>query len=537
MIRGRSHSGPRAPRPAPSLAVASRARIRPRGRGDPGTGPARLGLGAIRLGAIGLAAIGLVLAPGCDISRPTRSRPDGSTGCPRVFGEGERVWVDSTCFLTRCQARASQDGCSARITLEGCAPLVVEVTIDAKGGATFAPSPELGTCTSSEPKPESLLASSCDGLSAPCRFDVYATTASFAAGLEQLRILDVPFEAPNPESVELLDARDPLRGYLGGATLLPGGEELAVSTYDGRYSGLDCGGTSTSRMVFVDAVELRITRSATTVPCLGKLAPDPLGAGVIATFGGRDPHLGRFSATGELLQSSPLVLPDDGVERYISALVPLEDGGLRVIATARRDPYSAYAAAIDPGSLATTRVSPRIDGDLRSGALVRARYLLAGDRFNGRVLTFGAEDLEPGPSFALLHELRHSDDAGFGAFDAVTGRLIVSTTGRSGVTWVAMENLEGGAPLVGFALAYARTSVAWASLRVPGGPFLLGLTGSGPDHVASLVRFEPERVRFVPGELTLGQGAVSELILEPRGRVFAVLPWSAVLARVDLAAR
>jgi hypothetical protein len=88
--------------------------------------------------------------------------------------------------------------------------------------------------------------------------------------------------------------------------------------------------------------------------------------------------------------------------------------------------------------------------------------------------------------------------------------------------------------VLGNAISFEREGVPWSYVQDPrsSARLVAGLTGPGPDYPAFLAAFDPAAIRYVPGAAVIGRGAVSRMIVDPKGRIFGLLPWSGTLVRI-----
>jgi len=61
---------------------------------------------------------------------------------------------------------------------------------------------------------------------------------------------------------------------------------------------------------------------------------------------------------------------------------------------------------------------------------------------------------------------------------------------------------------------------------------VFGVTLRDSTATARVARFDPRTGRFLPGSVEIGIGAVQEIFEDREGDLWAVLPWSASLARI-----
>ncbi|MCC7381486.1 MAG: hypothetical protein IT384_06625 [Deltaproteobacteria bacterium] len=313
----------------------------------------------------------------------------------------------------------------------------------------------------------------------------------------------------------------------------------------------------TTRLHFVDLDAAAAVRTATTPTCLRRLARDP-GAGLLGVFDEAPPdsetgiELGRFDAGGRLLQRRPL----PGVPGLRTRLAELDARALLV---------SARSAAV-----AIALYTP---GAGRPRSLV-AVYDLTTLEWRGTV------DL---PMSEILTGTVSSDGR-FAFSDYEEGSIVlVDASGSSGLSTERFLSIEGEPSLVQITIAPQRSGgrpdrwlvfktrrdrEAYADLIdlerverervvarfpyhrqeavVPSGAVSLGASKwvvgavdsrreslTDPlENRAVLTLLDLDAGAFLPSPVVIGHGAVTELERDARGRLWALLPWSAELLQI-----
>jgi hypothetical protein len=64
---------------------------------------------------------------------------------------------------------------------------------------------------------------------------------------------------------------------------------------------------------------------------------------------------------------------------------------------------------------------------------------------------------------------------------------------------------------------------------------IAAVSRESPDRQTSLAMFDPAAVAYVPGAVTVGQGATSHLVQDSKGRIFGALLWTGTVFRAEAA--
>lgn len=467
----------------------------------------------------------LSLIAACDWSRPPRPIPDVPIEeCAPIVGTGS-VAIDLSCEPDRCAAFASESACRLELTISECMNVQLSARTDPQ--LLFEPSAELGTCVAAEPRTDALAAFICETTTGMCRGDLYPVSQTIEVeDLSIVKIFDVPFQAYNGTDHDPLDRGSVLYGYLSDAEMVGG--RIAVGGLDGRYKRPRCT-TDRSTISFVDLDSLAV-ETTTAPPCLFRLALDSAHDELIGLFGGGAPSLARFDLRGRLLASKPVVIPLETGFQYPVGLAIDASGRARVTITSDDNPRFTYVISVDLPSLDVAVTSDRIGAFVRSSAL-DGDEIFASDHEGEQLRRVGA-DGHLLSALVLFGEVLLANDPGFVFRPPGSERLFVSTTGRRGGTWV----LEPGAQqmLVGAALDFHERGVPWAMSTWPKDQRVIavGVTEGVGEFAARLALFDVEEVHYRAPTLRIGQGLVGKMLVDPRGRVWALLNWSAELVRI-----
>lgn len=468
----------------------------------------------------------LLLLAACDMSRPAKPQLDGGVQCDLAVGTGS-IAIDVTCRNSRCGAIAVQEACSLQVRLGDCEePASFDLRV-AEDGAVLGGTSELfGTCQPLEPRPDGLFSLACERGTSTCRADIYAAGQTIDAELTTLRLVDGLYQMPASSNSQAIDRDDAFEGYLAGAALI--GDQLAISTFRGEYSGLECA-RDPSELVFIDRATATVVHTATTPSCLTHLARDPSREELIGLFGGQAPQLGRFDRQGKLLASRALELPPETPE-LITIGLHLLDRRAYVVISSDDEPWYTFLIRADLDTLETIGASERMEAFTRTSRLYGER-MIVGDVARAKVQSF---DLEGRilPFIPVLDDTFVSDDVGFLAIHPDTENLMVATTGRRSAVWRLLPTATPA--IIGRSQFYEAEAVPWAMSVWPPDRAVMavGLTEQTEPYRAVLSLYEVAETRFRAGTLVLGRGLVSKLFTDPEDRVWAMLPWSGELVRI-----
>lgn len=468
----------------------------------------------------------LLAAAACDWSRPLPLPGDAGVECPAVLGEAS-IALDLDCKANPCVISAREEACVLELSISGCVETVLRGAIDADGKLIFEPSDELGGCAVIERRDDGRLSLLCSSDDLTCRGDIYPVDQTIDAELSRAKIFDVEFHGPDGPA-EPLDRAEVLRGYL--SDFAEAGARFAVAGWGGDYKRVKCEDEDAT-LSFVDPESMMVVATATAPPCLVRLAFDRRREQLIGISGGPVPEINRFDLDGNLLQRATIPFPaETGLAFTVALALDRATDLAWVTITSDEEPRYAYTIAIALENFQTVLTSARIDAFVRSSSLIEAG-LYVSDGEGAVIERVGADGslLQP---IALFGILRFSDDAGFVAQHEQSGRVLASATGARAAIWV----LEPGAqdPVVKAAIYYFSYAAPWAIAAWPKDQRLMavGVTEALGEEAALLALFDVEEARFRAVKLPIGRGLVAKLSTDARGRMFALLPWSAELVRI-----
>lgn len=476
-----------------------------------------------------LCTVALLLA-GCDTSRPQRRTIDA--GCP-VRVTGEPVAIEDRCHSFFCTGHLEQRGCTLELSLAGCVEGTTIGSVSSTGEVTFRPSDQLGRCVETRTETEASFAAVCTFGSEVCSYEFYPQPSPpLELDLREVVVVDAPLRIPEESPNELLDASDPLEGWLSDLVVLD--DRIVVGTFAGDWASADCRRPKPTRIVAYDLETLEVRFDREGPPCLTRLARDPLGPGFLAVYGAGSSTIARFDAEGIEQQQVAIVQPDLENRPRVAAALTSSADRVQLLIASQYSGGSAYFFSLDPRTLQPIATSPRMAGELRSGFDDGKSVFWASNRIDGVLLGFDRTSAIPIVDVVLATIRRVSDDAGRSWVDP-SGRLIVSGTGDRPATWIIDEPLRSNARLYDTAVLYEEDAVPWAFAGWPGEPdwVMTGLVTQLPEADAIIARLSPRERRFLPGTARIGKGMVAALEPDHRGRIWALLSWTGRVVRLS----
>jgi hypothetical protein len=466
------------------------------------------------------------------VSSPPRLTAPWLPKCPRVLAGTSTPVVDSSCAGLACARPASESDC--RVSLDLCSLGTLEGTVGATGAISFDKSTDLGDCSSEPPLHGSLLNASCTSGTRRCRVTVYPPgfRPTIQVATKQV-IAGVPFMSPDRDPTNLFPP--PLPGYIFGLVALQ--DRVIVGHHGGTFSGpvgdWSCTSTVPDHATFLDPETLAPIKTISLPPCSFYLLRDPVGRGflTVSTQSGTS-AISRYDQNGAVWTTKPLRDARlDPTAWVSSAYVGSSSDAIALSFVAAFAHGPAHIAMLDPTTLGIRALSdPIANGELRS----------LGPAGPGRL---GVVD--DGPDVLYLIDPSNA---------AITGsQLRIECTNGSGVVPTALAFPTGG-PLVLASIdsnAPVLYTLPWPALNpcgqatffeFPAVPYaihpswdpsllLVAVTRESADRGAAVALFDPVATAYVPGALTVGQGAVIGLDQDPKGRVFGALPWTGTVFR------
>lgn len=292
---------------------------------------------------------------------------------------------------------------------------------------------------------------------------------------------------------------------------------------------------------FYDLDSLAPVGTATAPECLTRLLGE--GDTFVGIHGARgEPVLSRFSGVGKRLASGApgsaggprpdasthviggvAVLGSPPRFTVLYEWVEARDGGVDL-------GYFLYG--YDPASLAAVHTDLIRDGRTFAMVAVGTSTLAIADEKHQRIDYFDVErrvfvEATPLPTSRVARRY----DITAVARAPGTGRLL-STTPLE----LASVRLVDGLESIALVLPFERTFLPTSAQAWPAAPDVLLVAGVSPgaagDYDAVVTLFDTRTARFLPGTWTIGRGAVTRMIVDGSGRVWALLPWAGELVRL-----
>jgi hypothetical protein len=462
----------------------------------------------------------------CDPRIPERFdgglRP--ATGCPPIYSAGTKPILDDRCNFERCTLTIEQRRCEISLTTSGCSLGRLEGSIDAEGRLDLNGGAG-GHCTGTASTGPIAISLSCMRARDTCPIDVYSGPFAPRIAIQSKAVLDQHM-TPGGGFTTPFGAHRAVTGYLSGMQIV--GAQLAVSTFEGLFDRYDCDNSTPTSIKLIDRDSMAIVRTASAPPCLNNIIADPIGPGLIGTFGGSAPQIGRFDELGRLTASARVALSALRPGEWPEAMLIFGDQSRLLVAYTSSDGDHTHFVYFDLATLMMTQSVPALI-QVRAMADLGADLFGVSDRIGGRVVLFDKMTAESRGGLMLGDRAGLSPDPGFILFHGPSSRTIAGTTGPApGIQALSQTTLFGGARTV------AIDAVAWAMHEWPAdrSRILVGITELAPALDAYVTFFDPSAVRFEPTPILIGSGAVSQALADPEGRVWLLLPWSASVVRI-----
>ncbi|MFO0724131.1 MAG: hypothetical protein U1E65_10135 [Myxococcota bacterium] len=467
----------------------------------------------------------------CDPSRPVRNYPDGSVACPVLSSVAS---VDSSCDEAPCRVTLAQTGCRVSMTLSGCKIAELSATLDSTGVLHPDLSSTLGVCHPAPSVPSGAVASlECEAEPRACRYDLYPSTSPLPIGIDHLKLVAALPSSPGSTDDDTLGNYSAHAGYL--SDLLIHGTEVLVATHGGDYRSFDCSlGERQGTIVRVDRDQFTIRGTLSVPRCLYALAPDPLSDAGFLGIGGDQPlSIYRFDGAGSLVQTATLSLPANR-KPYVPLAAAADRGALSVLYSDRDADAHSYVASIDPSTLRLLRFSTNLGAQTRGALLVDGGWWIT-DRKHGRLMSVDLASVGVGRVVPLSAQRQLADEpARIGALPG--GRLVVTATGHWGGIFLLEPTIDGIGSVLGTSLFYDGTATPYGltPLRAHPSSMLVALMRPGPAFTALLSIYSADEGRFLPGSVEAGFGPMRELVTDPEGRSFGLMPWAGELVRIQV---
>jgi hypothetical protein len=475
-------------------------------------------------------ALLLPIVEGCNLSTPTRFIPDASTSCPLVYTSTSPASVEDECTYDQCSAAFKQNGCNLNFVWRGCSMLPSHGVIDASGNVAFDPMPVVGACMGYAQPPMGSAAPPAFRMTcaSSCAVDFYAPPFTSIATVRSIRVdgaAPILFAELGGDRLGGLSA---FSGYISGAALF--GDRLAVVSTKGTEYDPSCRSSVPNDVVMYDRATMEEVERTRAPSCLSHLVPDVNGGGFFGMYGALPWMIGRFDIHGNLVRSASVALPLTPMSIVDAlALIASEDGTTL---------YAGYN--VEPGTMGfiesfrTTDLTPvhsRVyTGGLHDLAMSDEGLLAAAFFESDEVDLFDPSTLMP--KGGLLFPDRPAftpTKAGALTLHRASSRLLVSATGSSPALFVFKNKTveSAGEFFESFGTAWRGTD--WPLNR---NLSVFGVTIIDSTSAARIARFDPVAGRFLPGSTEIGIGVVQELLEDADHDLWAILPWSATVARI-----
>lgn len=327
-----------------------------------------------------------------------------------------------------------------------------------------------------------------------------------------------------------------IRGYLSSLALLPSG--VVVAGQDSARTWFCAADTSVpdkaGSFFFVsEGPSPSLSRTATAPPCVTALLSDPAGPGFLAVFGLGPQRLGRFDAEARLV--ADVEIPDVAPEaRWVLSAALSGDLSRVLLLLAESDGVSrpnagaGLAVQFDARTLAV--VSPPVGTVDHSEALVAVGpqdfLVFEGDDAGGCWSTPPAPTprSRAGCPAAALQKATSGSCA---------GRRSRDNASSSPPAALLLLVVERDRPACGAAVPFEHELEPYAVATWPGhaGRALFGGQGRNQDAYVGIIDVEGARV--LRGATPVGRGQVTELVVAPGGAIWALLPGSAAVVRLE----
>ncbi len=492
-------------------------------------------------------ALPLVEAESCDRALPTpderavlegdRAAAPPTLGaewvaerCPEGWGPDVRVTSD--CSGIACSPSVATRGrCGVSLGLTGCG---YAGALSVGVGACVRP--ETAGCDAPVPLEGGGARITCRD-PATCTFEVYdRIDRAWLGAPKTVALVDFPRQTP---MIPMLDGNRSWLGDLGYlGPLVARGPRRYVATRGAFVGGRACAPSGGDALVVLDA-ELRTIAVEPLDACVGALAVDPDGDGVLATLAGTSTlTIARFDVDGQEVERA-LLAPRAPIFQGTSFVGDLGEPGRALVAITEAEGDDPLAKGV---RFVEVRGRPLVVTPYRR----IAEY--TGERFVWTGATLYGSDPEVDalvvvePTRGQLVDpalLPRVNSYGIGqlAWHAPTRSVLAAIPNDS--TFVALLDVSRS-------YRYARpvdgpaSPVALAPYPPDAGQVVVGLLspfrGLGAEQRALLARLNVGDARMLPGAIDVGFGAIGHLISADDAYVLT-LPWSGEVVSIPLAPR
>jgi len=443
--------------------------------------------------------------------------------CPQIVHATDLA--DVSCALLSCRPRVTQALCRLEIDATGCGLGVLSGDIDTRGVVRAPVSGVFGDCASVESRAGSGLSIDCT-LPAPsgCTVDLRQVTPPATLSVD---VLTGTITAA-PRVTQDFFPRGGF-GYLAGMVALR--SQLAVLTNaGGAYFAFQCPPERHSALVYVDPATLQITRTATLPDCTVRVAADPtVEGGLIIGHGGGAHLISQVDPQGNVVKTVTVEGPAAD-----QSLVQLQSRGLppQIVGAYSNmvRPYASYLFSLT-SSLAK-----------RAGEPVPLTQIEVMTIFGDDEVAFTSESVDDlfifGPDLKQRHTVALWDLCSRGR--RIHPMAIVPLSPTTTVFPAASRDAQAAFVLDRGGEAACAPAVSWvldeseavAAIAWPRDPKLvlvaLGVVGGD----AALTLLDVDTPRFLPDRVVVGQGQLTDPVIDERGRIFFLLPNTGQIVRV-----
>ena len=445
---------------------------------------------------------------------PALSAPWLDPICGAIDHEG--ISVDVSC-LGYCEPRTSARGpCTIELDLDRCGVGHTSVTLSASGGGCLEVSEARGWHCAPAAS-DGLASAECDSPVGRCRIDVYVQPEAPPFSVERRALFDVALHVPSGVRARRHYSNDALsEGYL-----------VDLVTLRDRVLVAEGGGERVDRraarwLTALDLTTMQTIERFATEPKLGPMARDPIGEGFVATYAsGAALRLGRFDASGRRTADAALAASTSTVTAIIARATEIavvlqttaggevlihETEGLALRSRSLADEALHHATFVDAQAVAVSK---------REREVIAVDVTTGAPRWTARIPNRPARD-----NTEIVAIQRTAD----GIVAALTLDVpSVRAIGTDGSVNAVAEPID-------------RPMSPQRFHQWPLDSKRLVVAGSDQDagEPEAFVTFMDSRAhRFSPGTYAVGQGAVTRIDADERGRLWLLLPWSAEIVRLS----
>lgn len=446
------------------------------------------------------------------------------------------VLTHATCLSVPCAIGETQTvQCAVSVDLSACGAGVLRGERQADGSICFQPLP--WTCEPVAALAPEITAQACAN---DCRTSVFAAPQEPPFTLERVAVTGGELYLPGELTDDLLVPNNRL--HSGKAFDLALLRDRLVVAHAGERAVHFCpieAEVPASRLSFYDLDSLAPVGTATAPECLTRLLGEgDTFLGIHGSMG--EPVLSRFSREGRRLASGA-PSSGDGPRADAAAHIPADlvrlGRQLAVIyewldARPGGVDLGYFLYGYDPTSLGAVHNDLIRDGRAFAMAAVGTSTLAIAEEKHQRIDYFDVErrvfirsTALPTTAVAVRYDMTSL------ALAPGTRRLL-STTPLD----LASVRLVGGPDGAALVMPFERTLFPTRAHAWPGAPDVLVVAGVSPaaagTYDAVVTLFDTRAARFLPGTWTIGRGAVTRMITDASGRVWALLPWAGEVVRL-----